>query len=164
MNPLYLVFSKVNQYFEEINKNQYLTLVPTNESEEIVTKYEELWSKIWYSIKLITKSSDDYNEKYMKIKSYSDDNLSLNKTIEIPSMIAVVRVVFHENYWPQVFLDLTKCKNWMSLFINDSMNLSDIAYLNIKNAGYCCIISGINKNEAINLMQNVDLIEKSGTW
>ena len=146
MNPLYLVFSKVNQYFEEINKNQYLTLVPTNESEEIVTKYEELWSKIWYSIKLITKSSDDYNEKYMKIKSYSDDNLSLNKTIEIPSMIAVVRVVFHENYWPQVFLDLTKCKNWMSLFINDSMNLSDIAYLNIKNAGYCCIISGINKN------------------
>ena len=98
MNPLYLVFSKVNQYFEEINKNQYLTLVPTNESEEIVTKYEELWSKIWYLIKLITKSSDDYNEKYMKIKSYSDDNLSLNKTIEIPSMIAVVRVVFHENY------------------------------------------------------------------
>ena len=146
MNPLYLVFSKVNQCFEEINKNQYLTLVPTNESEEIVTKYEELWSKIWYLIKLITKSSDDYNEKYMKIKSYSDDNLSLNKTIEIPSMIAVVRVVFHENYWPQVFLDLTKCKNWMSLFINDSMNLSDIAYLNIKNAGYCCIISGINKN------------------
>ena len=98
MNPLYLVFSKVNQYFEEINKNQYLTLVPTNESEEIVTKYEELWSKIWYLIKLITKSSDDYNEKYMKIKSYSDDNLSLNKTIQIPSMIAVVRVVFHENY------------------------------------------------------------------
>ena len=98
MNPLYLVFSKVNQYFEEINKNQYLTLVPTNESEEIVTKYEELWSKIWYLIKLITKSSDDYNEKYMKIKSYSDDNLSLNKTIEIPSMIAVFRVVFHENY------------------------------------------------------------------
>ena len=123
-----------------------MTLVPTNESEEIVTKYEELWSKIWYLIKLITKSSDDYNEKYMKIKSYSDDNLSLNKTIEIPSMIAVVRVVFHENYWRQVFLDLTKCKNWMSLFINDSMNLSDIAYLNIKNAGYCCIISGINKN------------------
>ena len=50
-----------------------------------------------------------------------------------------------------------------ALFINDSMNFSDIAYLNIKNAGYCCIISGINKNEAINLMQNVDLIEKSGT-
>ena len=33
----------------------------------------------------------------MKIKFNSDDELSLNKTIEIPSMIFVVRAVFHEN-------------------------------------------------------------------
>ena len=37
------------------------------------------------------------------------------------------------------------------------MNLSDIAILNIKSADYRCIISGISKNEAINLMQNIDL-------
>ena len=42
-----------------------------------------------------------------------------------------------------------------------SMNLSDIAILNMKSADYCCIISGISKNEAINLMQNADLTEKS---
>ena len=35
VNPLYLIFSKVNGYFEEINKNKYLTLVPTNENKEI---------------------------------------------------------------------------------------------------------------------------------
>ena len=29
VNPLCLIFSKVNGYFEEINKNKYLTLVPT---------------------------------------------------------------------------------------------------------------------------------------
>ena len=29
-NPLYLIFNKVNEYFEEINGNKYLTLVPTN--------------------------------------------------------------------------------------------------------------------------------------
>ena len=34
VNPLYLIFSEVNEYFEEINKNMYLTLVPTNESKE----------------------------------------------------------------------------------------------------------------------------------
>ena len=34
------------------------------------------------------------------------------------------------------------------------MNLSDIAILNIKGADYCCIIKGIGKTEAINLMQN----------
>ena len=44
-----------------------------------------------------------------------------------------------------------------------SMNLSDIAILNIKGSDYCCIISGISKSEAINLMQNTDLTKKSRT-
>ena len=46
VNPLYLIFNKVNGYFEEINENIYLTLVPTNGSKEKIKKYEELWSKI----------------------------------------------------------------------------------------------------------------------
>ena len=43
----------------------------------------------------------------MKIKFELDDELPLNKTIEICSMIIVVRAVFHDNnkYYPQVFLD-----------------------------------------------------------
>ena len=40
------------------------------------------------------------------------------------------------------------------------MNLSDIAMLNVKGPDCCCIISGIIKNEAINLMQNADFTEK----
>ena len=40
-----------------------------------------------------------------------------------------------------------------------SMNLSDIAFLNIKGSDYCCIISGISKNEDINVMQNTALTE-----
>ena len=42
------------------------------------------------------------------------------------------------------------------------MNLSNFAILNIDGAGYCCIVIGISKSEAINLMQNIDLAEKSG--
>ena len=34
VNPLYLIFIKVNRYFEKINKNKYLTLVPTNENKK----------------------------------------------------------------------------------------------------------------------------------
>ena len=34
VNPLYLIFNRVNRYFEEINGNKYLTLVPTSESKE----------------------------------------------------------------------------------------------------------------------------------
>ena len=55
----------------------------------------------------IGKNLDDYDEEYRKMKFNSDDELPLNKMIEIPSMIIVVRAVFHENnkYYPQVFLD-----------------------------------------------------------
>ena len=75
--------------------------------KEKFKKYEELTSKIRDFIRLITKNSDDYDEKYMKIKFTSDDKLPLNKTIEIPSMITLFRAVFHENnkYYLQVFLD-----------------------------------------------------------
>ena len=44
-----------------------------------------------------------------------------------------------------------------------SMNFNDIAVLNSKGADCCCIISRISKSEDINLMQNIDLTEKSGT-
>ena len=32
VNPLCIIVNKVNRYFEKINENKYLTLVPTNES------------------------------------------------------------------------------------------------------------------------------------
>ena len=43
------------------------------------------------------------------------------------------------------------------------MKLSNIAILNIKGYDYCCITSGISKNEAINIMQNAHLTKKSRT-
>ena len=101
-NPLYLIINKVDGYFEEINENKYLTQVPTDESKQKVEKYEELWSKIRYLIRSITKKLDDYDEKYKKIKFNSDDELALNNMIDIPRTIIVVRAVFHENnkYYP----------------------------------------------------------------
>ena len=67
-----------------------------------IKKYEDLWSKIRNLIRSISKNSDDYDEKYIKIKFNSDDELPLNKTIEIPIMTVVVRAVFYENnkYYP----------------------------------------------------------------
>ena len=101
VNPLYLLFKKVNGYFEEINTNKHLTLVPTNESKEKIKKYEELWSKIRDLIRSITKNSDDYDQTYMKIKFNSDDELPLNKTVEIPSM-TIVKETFHsQGNFPQ---------------------------------------------------------------
>ena len=51
----------------------------------------------------------------MKIKTNSDDEVPLNKTIKIPTMIIVVKVIFLEKneYYPQVFLD-----EWLNVYIN----------------------------------------------
>ena len=100
INSFYLIFGNGNGYFEEINGNEYLTLVPVKENKEKIKKYEELWIKIRDLIRSITK-------KYLKIKSDSDDELPLNKIIEIPVRAIVVTAVFLENnkYNAQVLLD-----------------------------------------------------------
>ena len=52
-----------------------------------------------------------------------DDELPLNKTIEISNMIIVVRAVFHENnkYYLQIFLR-TKYTTWLIIYyLSDSL-------------------------------------------
>ena len=72
-------------------------LVPNNESKEKIKKYEERWIKIRELIRSITKNLDDYDEKYIKTKFDSDDELPLNKIIESPYITIVVIAVFVEN-------------------------------------------------------------------
>ena len=66
--------------------------------------HEELLSKIRELISSITKSPNDYFEEYMKIKFNSNDELPLNKMIEIHSIIIVFRAVIQETnkYYPHV--------------------------------------------------------------
>ena len=107
VNHLYLIISKINGCIEGSNESKYLTLVSTDETKDTLKKHRELWNKIRDLIKSITNISDDYDEKYMKIKCNSDDDLLLKKMVELHNMIIVVRFVFHEEnkYYPQDFLD-----------------------------------------------------------
>ena len=50
-------------------------LVPNNDSKEVTKKFNELKSKIKDQIITITNNSDDYDEKYMKIKFNLDECL-----------------------------------------------------------------------------------------
>ena len=86
-------------------------LFPTDESKDTLKTYEKLWIKIILKklldqiIRSETNNLDDYDEKYVKIKFNLDDDLPLNKNLELDNMIIVVRVVFHEDsiYYPHVF-------------------------------------------------------------
>ena len=60
-------------------------------------RYEEPWIQIRDLIRSIIKNSDDYDEKHMKINFNSDYELTLDKTMEIPSMTIVFSAMFLEN-------------------------------------------------------------------
>ena len=107
VNFLYLIIDKVDGYIEEKYGNKYLIFASTDKNKEVSTKYTELWDRIWSQIIKISDKSGDYDEKYIKIKFNSDDNLPLNEIQQLRNLIIVVRSVFLEDnkYYPQVFLD-----------------------------------------------------------
>ena len=98
------------------------------------------------------------------IKTLYGDRTDLSEGIDVNKTSASKECdIFH--YWYFLHYCFTfqqnvsnRCHDLLMM----SMNLRDIAILNIKNSDYCCIISLISKSVTINLMQNVDLTEKGG--
>ena len=72
-----------------------MILAPANERKGTLKTYEEQWSLC---------NSDNYDEKYMKIRLNSDEDLPLKKPY---NLIIAIRYAFYEGnkYYPLVFLD-----------------------------------------------------------
>ena len=58
----------------------FLALIPTDKSKDTL-KNEEIWNKVKRFNRSTNKSPDGYDEKNMKIKFNSDDNLPLRKKL-----------------------------------------------------------------------------------
>ena len=71
-----------------------------------------MWIKIRDLTRSVTKKSGDYDEKYMKMKLDSNDQLPLNKTIKVSTMFIVIRAISYENhkYYVQVFFGDWLCE------------------------------------------------------
>ena len=65
---LYVIIDQMNGYIEESNRNKCFTLLFSDESKNILKKYEKLFNKIRGLFRSITSKSDNYDKKYMKIK------------------------------------------------------------------------------------------------
>ena len=114
VNPLYLTISHASGYIEEKEMNKYLIfdsmeLLSTDENNELLKKYNDIFSGIRNKIKKISGNECDYKKDYMKIKFNSDDDLPLNKQLKFHNMTITIRSVFEEDgkLYPQVFLDDT---------------------------------------------------------
>lgn len=57
----------------------------------MLEKYEKRFGKIKYPIKLKNDDLDDYDDKYMKIRINSDDNLPFTKTLKMHNFVINMR-------------------------------------------------------------------------
>ena len=110
VNPLYLTIDYASGYIEEKRVNKYFIFDSTDENEELLKKYNDVWNRIKYEIKTINGGKENhYKKDYMKIQFNSDDDLPLNKQLKFHNMTITIRYVFEEDHklYPQVFLDDT---------------------------------------------------------
>ena len=81
----------------------------TDENNELLKKYSDVFNGIINKIKKISGDECDYEKDYMKIKFNSDDDLPLNKSLKFHLITITIRPVFEEDgkLYPQAFLDDT---------------------------------------------------------
>ena len=97
VNPLFLIIGKADGSMKEKNGNKYLTFASTNKSNEVLKRFTKLWDEIKSLIEEIDDKTGEYEKDYMKIKFNSDDNLPLNKILELHMLTIIVRSVCQED-------------------------------------------------------------------
>ena len=106
-NSFYLVFNNLDAYIEKSCENKCLIFASLAKNEMVLRDYTEIWDEIKEQIELtsgdrVIKHSKDF----MKIRFELVDDLPLDKIINIPVCVIIIRGVFEENskYYPQVLL------------------------------------------------------------
>ena len=98
MNPLHLFINNASGYIEEKGVNIYLIFDFTDENEELLKKYNDVWNGTTKKIKEVGSDECDYEKYNKKIKFNPDDNLPLNKPLIIfHNMTITTRSAFEED-------------------------------------------------------------------
>ena len=107
--PLYLVFNDVDVYFPCVDGEKYLVFASTGRNEGLLENFKSLWDKVKEEIRTIKGGIEpfEYDKDYMRISSESDNGLPLNKVLNIPVCLIIVRSVFEDNvkFYRQVYLN-----------------------------------------------------------
>ena len=107
LNSLYLAFNNLDAYIQERGENRYLIFASTEKNKSMLGIYKELWYEVKEQIELITGDKvTEYSKYFMKIRFKTNDDLPLNKIINIPVCVVTVSSIFKEDneYHSQVLL------------------------------------------------------------
>ena len=111
---LHIIFDNIDRYIRKYNGTKSLTLFDSD------AKYERCFDRVSYLIMLKNIYSSVYFQKFVKTKINSDNNLPLEKTLNIQNVVILVNSVFSKNqnyYYYQVFLK-TCSDNVKMLYFN----------------------------------------------
>ena len=104
---LYLVFNNLDAYIEKSSENRYLVFASTEKNTIMLKNHTELCDEIKEQIEFITSDKvTKYSKDFMKIRFKTNDDLPVNKIINIPVCVVIVSSIFKEDneYHPQVLL------------------------------------------------------------
>ena len=107
--PLYLVFNDVGVYFSSVDGEKYLVFASADRNEEVLENYKNFWDGVKEEIRAIKGGIEpfEYENNYMRIRFESENGLPLNRVLNIPACVIIVRSVFEDNgkFYPQVYLN-----------------------------------------------------------
>ena len=90
--PLYLMIGKVVGPIQENNEIKYLVFDSVDKSKKELKKYNELWDGIKNEIETINGGKiGEYRKDFIKLKIDTDDDLPLNKPLNLHMLTIIVR-------------------------------------------------------------------------
>ena len=103
---LYLIFNNVDGYIKEKNGIKCLVLASRDENKEALKKYTKLWNETKNQIETINgRGPIKYSKDFMKLRLESDDDLLLDKALNILNIIVALSVFEKDGkYYPQAYL------------------------------------------------------------
>ena len=114
---LHNISDKVDRYIRKKSGANYLALFHPDK------KYERVFNRIRYLIMLKSNISDNYSHKYSKIKIDSDDDLPLEKALNVVMFIKPFLNKNHNHYYYHVFLNVYI--NTMSVIYFNRIDVSE---------------------------------------
>ena len=101
------MIGKVIGHIEENNGNKYLIFDSSDENKEVLKKHTELWNGIESKIEMINNGECKYGKDLTKIKFDTDDDLPLNRPLNLHMLTIIIRSAFEDKgkFYPKVYLD-----------------------------------------------------------
>ena len=91
VNPLFLMINRFYGSVSDKNGNKYLTIDNIDKNNNVLKKYDQVFTGIKYHINKIDGSEIVYEKDCIKTKFLTNDDILLNKMIYFPTIMVIIR-------------------------------------------------------------------------